>query len=90
MAEILSKQYSSVFTPPKDKIHDIHLPFNFNNELCDFDITEDLVYEAIKEMKPSSAPGPDAIPSHLYRDYVKELTQPIIQIWRHSLDTGSY
>jgi len=90
IAEILSKQYASVFSPPQDVVPDITLPFDFAHELTDFDITEELVEKAISEMKPSSSPGPDAIPSYLYKNNCKELTQPIIQIWRHSMDTGSY
>ena len=88
MAGILSKQYESVFSIPKP--HESN--YNFHPRDCesfsDLQITLDMIKNAINEIKPSSAPGPDSIPAHIYKQYAEELAYPILCIWRQSLDTG--
>ena len=86
MANILSRQYESVFTTPYDT------PFVFNPRDCqiieDIEITPVLVKEAMKRMKVSSAPGPDGIIAYIFHTFADELCDPISQIWRRSLDTS--
>ena len=65
MARILSEQYKSVFSKPKDNYDD----FTFNRQ--DIPTMEEILLDkgsfraAMKSMKPSSAPGPDGVPAYL-------------------------
>lgn len=40
------------------------------------------------ELKSSSSPGPDGVPSDLLRNLCNELSEPLYLIWRGSLDLG--
>ena len=87
MAEILSKQYESVFSKPQ-----MDRPFTFKQIACqaieDIDITRNDIKEAMEAIKLSSAPGPDGIPAFLFKHFAEELSYPVTKIWRLSLDTG--
>lgn len=54
----------------------------------DITLSQDKIVAAIKDMDPTSAPGPDGIPAFFYRDYSDILAQPLNMIFRLSLDTG--
>ena len=86
MAEILSKQYQSVFTTPKKE------PYKFKEVICkiihDITLTPEQFEQAIVAMKSSSAADPDGIPAYLFKMYAKVLAQPICKIWRRCLDSG--
>ena len=61
MANILSQQYKSVFTTPKD-IPDVSLkPLQNENSLSEITITDKDIKEAIDDLAKTSAPGPDGI-----------------------------
>ena len=78
MAEILGRQFESVFSTPKVDFTDLILPSYDIEELCDIEITEEELRSAIKSMSGSSAPGPDGIPAYLYKEHVDELIFPLI------------
>ena len=86
MAEILSKQYESVFTTP------IYGPrrfdFNTQSQLSDIDFSPSDIIQAIKDISPTSAPGPDGITPKFLKEYAEELAEPLHLLWRKSLDTG--
>jgi hypothetical protein len=88
MADILSQQYESVFSVPKSDLSSLNIRQHTCPTLSDIDITEDSVKDAIKNMKESSAPGPDGIAAYFLKKYADQLTYPIMKIWRMSLDTG--
>ena len=46
------------------------------------------IKKSIKELKSSSAPGPDGIPVVLLKNCVEELAAPIQILWTKSLETG--
>ena len=90
MANILSEQYRSVFSTPKDEqfLMDLDIPTQRCPSLDDIQIQNEDIKEAIKDMNSYSAPGPDALPPAFYKEFVDELATPIKMIWRKSLDTG--
>ena len=73
MAEILSKQYESVFSKPQ-----MDRPFTFKQIACqaieDIDITLNDIKEAMEAIKLSSAPGPNGIPAFLFKHFAEELS----------------
>jgi hypothetical protein len=85
MAEILSQQYESVFTVPQ--VGPRHYNFNPQAEISDIDFSPSDVIHMIKEISPTSAPGPDGITPKLLKDYAEELAEPLHLLWRKSLDT---
>ena len=88
MANIFADQYKSVFSKPREDISQINLKSVLCPKLEDIVIQDEDVIQAIKDINPSSAPGPDEIPTIFYKDYAQELVLPIKRIWRKSLDNG--
>ena len=66
-----------LFTPP-----DIEHPF----DTLHFSV-EDIV-EAIDDIKPYAASGPDELPVSLLKKCKLTLAQPIHMMWSHSLESG--
>ena len=93
-AEILSRQYSKVFTTP-DRANVFDSPEDFfdtghnpedNNKLKEFTVSIDLIKEAIDSLPPKAAPGPDGVPNILLKQLKHEIS-PILQvIFSKSLD----
>ena len=88
MANIFADQYKSVFSKPREDISQLNLKNVLCPKLEDLVIQDEDVIQAIKDINPSSAPGPDEIPTIFYKDYAQELVLPIKRIWRKSLDNG--
>ena len=89
-AEILNKQYQSVFTHDNEvKSDDLPAP---TSQLPDIDpiiITLEGVVKLLQHLNPSKASGPDAIPPSALKELAVEIA-PILQvIFQQSLDTGS-
>ena len=92
MAEMLKEQYSKVFSTPKEPLQQPQQIFTDQNwnepELSDFDFSVDDLIEAISEISPTAAAGPDRFPAVLLKKCKEELAKPLYIIWRQSLDTG--
>ena len=89
MAEILSAQYSSVFSTPLSSPIDPKTLFTISNDpskLEDFDFTKEDILKAIEDISPNSAPGPDRFPAIFLNECKAELSGPLHQIWRLSMD----
>ena len=95
MAEILSEQYSSVFSTPR---HSTMIPANIlfpedpgydpfpslrTVSFSDLDLME-----AMEELSPNAAPGPDGFPAILLKKCKESLARPLAKIWQKSLHTG--
>ena len=91
---MLKTQYEKAFsTPNKKKI--VQDPISFFNCLeyskptfTDFIFSPQDILQAIDELKLSSAPGPDAVPTSLLKYCKTSLSTPLYKIWQHSLNTG--
>ena len=92
-ASELSKQYSSVFVPPRDewKVKD---PKHFfesvedESSLADVSFSEKDIVQACAELKAGSAAGADGVPASLLKLCRKELAKPLFILRRSSLDQG--
>ena len=95
MADILSTQYTSVFTKPDVTSQVLHpslffttgLPVTYST-LRDVPFTVADIESALSELKPSSSEGPDGWPAFLLHRYRQYYAYPVYLLWRKSLDTG--
>ena len=99
-AEILSRQYSKVFSTPKqsDIFEDPTKFFNEdvatpnvdkNNALSEFTVSVEQIKEAIDSLPPKAAPGPDGVANILIKQLKHEISPILLKIFTKSLDTGS-
>ena len=86
IADMLSEQYQTAFSTPA------HYPLNRgiipSHVLEDMIFYEEDIIDAINELSPNSAPGPDRYPALLLKQCKQALAKPLYLIWRKSLDTG--
>lgn len=61
---------------------------NADQQLADIQICEQDIVEAIKEMTPEVAPGPDGFHPQLLKNCNQELAKPIQHLWVTSLSAG--
>ena len=97
-ANILNRQYKSVFTvPDPNNIFDDPKSFfqdeddttdNSDAKLNFFSVNESLVSAAIDKLPPKAAPGPDGIPTILLKQLKFELTPVLAVAFAKSLDSG--
>ena len=93
IANLLQKQFLSVFSDPSNT--DIpsaifecpNAQHPFSDEMLEF--TNSDIVEAIEEIKPSAASGPDEIPVILLRNCKDAIATPIHLLWSHSMATGT-
>ena len=88
MARILSEQYKSVFSSPKDNYEELQFPMRAISPMEDIVLTKEMFVVAMSSMKTSSAPGPDGVPAYLYQRFAEVLVEPIMWIWKQSLESG--
>ena len=86
MADILQKQYQSVFSTPTKNL-------SYNNEdsdyvLTDIDFTEEDFIKEVKSISINAAPGPDGFSAIFLKNCSKELATPFCAIWRECFDNG--
>ena len=91
-AEQLSRQYSSVFVQPRPAwaVPDVREFFSEEPaadipSLTDIKFTEEDIMKACAELKSSSAPGADGVPSALLKNCRQELKRPLFILWRFLL-----
>ena len=98
MCCLLVDQFTGVFTTP-DPNHIVTDPVSFfahehitdiNQKmfLTDIELNEDIIIEAIHELFPNSAAGPDCVPSSLLTNCATELAPVLLLIFSHSLTHG--
>ena len=88
MAEILSKQYASVFSIPKDGSVVEPTSPGHGNKLNDIVFDQDDMQSAIDELKTTAAAGDDGFPAVLLKNCKEELSRPLALFWRKCLDHG--
>ena len=92
IANILQQQFCRVFSDPsKTDISSAtfdapHITHPFTDNILEFSTSD--VTEAIDEIKPSAAAGPDEVPVQLLQACKYTLAKPIHMIWSHSKETG--
>ena len=94
MAEMLSDQFCSVFTPQNGPILDAKDVFPesgfVSQPLCLDDIIfgQDDIIHAIKELSSHSATGPMGYSPVMLRNCANSVSHPLFMIYRKSLDEG--
>ena len=93
MAEILSDQYASVFSEPKESMGDAANFFSKGTESMDHHVSDIIfdetdIVDAICELNSTSAAGPDGFPAILLKKCSEALSRPLYLIWKVSLDLG--
>ena len=94
MAEILSNQYSSVYSKPKETLHGAKEIFpeadqnlsTSKNTISDIIFGKIDIIEAIDEISPNAAAGPDGFPALLLKQCKDSLSKPLFVLWRNFLD----
>ncbi|MEM6738267.1 MAG: reverse transcriptase family protein, partial [Bacteroidota bacterium] len=84
MADILSKQYSKVFSQPMSPDAQTFDPGE--TKISEMVVTEEDIIKAINELSPSSAAGPDGFPA-IFLKHSKEAF-PLCHLWKTSLEKG--
>lgn len=97
MANLLSKQFSSVFSPQTGTIPPAHelfpdADFIDSSATCLKDIVFDYddIIKAINELSFTSAPGPDGYSPVLLKNCARTLCYPLYLIYRESLDKSVF
>ena len=86
-AEILQKQFSSVFTKePDGEIPTIDK--RCNESICDIYITEDMVQSEINKMNVNKSSGPDNIHARLLKELVNQISAPLAALFNKSMKEG--
>ena len=92
MAEILSEQYSSIFSQPRLGTEETEKLFTERRPLAhyfwDINFSEKDLKEAMSEVPINSASGPDGFPAILLRKCSGSLAHPLYIIWRKSMNQG--
>ena len=86
MARILSDQYKSVFSEPLTTYANENYSTNSYPKMKEITLDRRMFEDAMKEIKPQSAPGPDGVPAYLYHNYADILSTPLHLIWNISLE----
>ena len=86
-AEILNKQYHSVFTPEHEdeQIPNLNDNYPSMNEIY---ITVNGTQKLLQNLNPSKATGPDEIPSRILKQYAQEFAPHLTHIFNISLSRG--
>ena len=94
MAEMLSDQFCSVYTPQSSPVFEPEeiFPRSFNGgqspSLSDVNFDKDDIVEAIKELSPYSGAGPNGYPPVMLIKCANTLSNPLFLIYRRCLDVG--
>ena len=87
-AELLNKFFQSVFvTEDPGPLPDFE-GYEYDNELTDFDISEEAVRKILSGLDRNKASGPDDIPPCVLVDAATELAKPISVLFNRSLKSG--
>ena len=80
--------FKSVFTTEdSDSIPKLD-NYNCKEDLKNIDIQEDEIQQMLEKLQPRKAPGPDGIPPEILSAATKELTRPLSQLFRQTIQEG--
>ena len=88
MANLLSNQYSSVFSKPIDSPYFTLEEKEDVPTITDIEFTEQDIIDAIDELKNNSASGPDGLAAIFLKKCKNSLAKPLFHMWRKCLDLG--
>ena len=85
-AEILNKQFISVFSKPSERL-DYH-PQTLHSKMKDIILSEAGVLKQLKSLKTNKACGPDGIPPRVLKELAHILAAPLTTLFQTTLDKG--
>lgn len=91
MSKMLNDYFSSIFTKENmDMIPEARSNFKEDRDakLQDIDITQDMIYQKLKNLKKHKAPGVDNIDSGFLNETAMAVSVPLVKIFRKSLECG--
>ena len=90
MAEALNKTYAAVFTKddPCKPIPDIRPKNEGREPINNVKFTEKNVYDRLKKIRPSSAPGPDGIWPRVLVTLADKIAEPLAKLFTTSMEEG--
>jgi hypothetical protein len=89
MANLLKKQYESVFSNPiGQSAYSNATSSTMGHDLVDITFTEEDFINAIDELSNNSSSGPDGIPSIFLKKCKSSVSVPLTMLWRKALDMG--
>ena len=88
-AELLNKQFKSVFTVENKEDALPPLSENLYPSMVDIKVQEEGVKKLLGKLNTHKANGPDSNPNTLLKNCAEELAPVIANIFQHSLDTGT-
>ena len=88
MANLLKKQYETVFSEPLPNSVYADQASSAEEWLTDIDFNEDDIIKAINEISTTSSSGPDGITAIYLKQCKTEISKPLYIIWRKALDLG--
>ncbi|KAL5258287.1 hypothetical protein ACHWQZ_G008952 [Mnemiopsis leidyi] len=90
MADMLQKQYSSVFSDPNnpEKRNTMTHTVHSSDSISTIDFDEKDIIGAIDEISPDSATSDGEIPARILKACKKPLAQALLILWKFSFDTG--
>ena len=88
MADMLNQFFSSVFTREDESNIPAAQQLPYEEVLDSANITESLIQNKIKALKPGSAPGGDKISVNFLQALQSEVSKPLVIIFKESLKTG--
>ena len=92
IANLLQNQFLSVFSDPSKTSLDSasfrppKIKHPFSDEMLDFSVSD--ITDAIEDIKPNAASGPDEIPVTLLKNCKEAISGPIYLIWKKSFSSG--
>ena len=88
MAELLSKQYSSVFSIPTDVPQETPVSNDHTPCIDNIIFNENDIINAIDELRPNSSSGPDGFSAALLKHCKESLSKPLHIFWKKSHQNG--
>lgn len=86
-ADILSKQYQTVFTK-EDLVNIPVMPQSPYSAMPGITVTVHGVHKLLLRLKPGKAHGPDAIPNKILMETADQIAPCLARIFQQSIDTG--
>ena len=91
MAEVLNEYFSSVFTT--EDVSSLPVPFtkfegSKSEHLGQLFVTSVMIANKIKETKDNKSPGVDGIPQKLLKEIVEQMSTPLANFFKLSLEEG--
>ena len=90
MSSILNDYFQTVFTvePDNDMIPEVELKVEPESCMHIIDLDQQKIEEKLAKLKPDKSPGVDMISSRMLKECAKELSLPLLILFKDSLDSG--